>query len=310
MLKVNKNLLPTSAPQAEAQRAPSPACRVNTPQSSHGCAWHYANLTGTQVPTRPRYGPPVCKSLRIEYCCVLSLASLVLGVCGIQCFDPFLTLTIHWTRLGDHSLQEGPFLHGFGVQTFLQHPIFLVFALLLCTSKGSIQSASAYGQPAFPAAISNWRSDLHLPFSTVWARGWHKSLPLAELRLPHLEEQILIAAQAHPSGTFHENSTHLHAYCIHIPRAQFLTKKVNGRVWHPTCFMDVLISLLPDNLPETDARLYVMQHIKMNPSLREQIAWTTKDTIQKYTPFLIMDAVCIRLTHVTAKMPFPTISCV
>lgn len=35
--------------------------------------------------------------------------------------------------------------------------------------------------------------------------------------------------------------------------------------------MDVLILLLPDNLPETDARLYVMQHIKMNPSLGEQI---------------------------------------
>lgn len=56
-----------------------------------------------------------------------------------------------------------------------------------------------------------------------------------------------------------------------MPRAQFLTKKVGCKVWHPTCFMDVLILLLPDNLPKMDARLHVMQHIKMNPSLREQI---------------------------------------
>lgn len=92
-----------------------------------------------------------------------------------------------------------------------------------------------------------------------------------------------------------------------MPWAQFQTKKVDYKVWHPTRFTDVLILLLPDNLPKIDARLYVMQHKKMNPSLREQIIWTTKDVIQKYTPFLIMEAVHVKLT---AKMPFQTILCI
>lgn len=56
---------------------------------------------------------------------------------------------------------------------------------------------------------------------------------------------------------------------MHMHCAQFQTKKVDYKVWHTTCFTDLLILLLPDNLP--NARLYVMQHKKMNPSLREQI---------------------------------------
>lgn len=92
-----------------------------------------------------------------------------------------------------------------------------------------------------------------------------------------------------------------------MPCAQFQTKKVDYKVWHPTCFTDVLILLLPDNLPKIDAQFYVTQHKKMNPSLREKIVCTTKDMIQKYTPFLIMEAVHIKLT---VKMPFQTILCI
>lgn len=94
---------------------------------------------------------------------------------------------------------------------------------------------------------------------------------------------------------------------MHMPCPQFQTKKVDYKVGHPTCFIDVIILLLPDNLPEIDGCLYVMQHKKMNPSLREQIIWTTKFMIQKYTPFLVKEAVHIRLT---AKMPFQTILCI
>lgn len=49
---------------------------------------------------------------------------------------------------------------------------------------------------------------------------------------------------------------------MHMPCVQFQTKKIDCKVWHPTCFTDVLILLLPDNLPKIDARLYVMQHKK------------------------------------------------
>lgn len=92
-----------------------------------------------------------------------------------------------------------------------------------------------------------------------------------------------------------------------MPCAQFQTKKVDYKVWHPTCFPDVPTPLLPDNLLKINARLYVMQHITMNPSPRKQIILTTKDMIQKYTPFLIMEAVHIKFT---AKMPFQTILCI
>jgi len=70
--------------------------------------------------------------------------------------------------------------------------------------------------------------------------------------------------------------------------------------------MEVLILLLPDNLK--GMHTYGMQHIKMNPFLGEQIIRTTKVVIQNYTPFLVMEAVCIKLTCL--KMPFQTILCV